>query len=599
MRTRLAPAPLVLTTLLVLSSPLTGQSVGPISAPAFLVDEAQEAPPRVIPRRLAAPLARLSAAAVGARDQLAALESWNAAGRRPPKNGFRRALPFPRTVHLSPTAGALDGGVASRDGDTVVWGTRVEVDGAYRLRLHLTGVELPPAARLWVWSDAETRGPFGADLIGPEGDLWTPSVAGGAIWIEVAVPAADLAARSYGFTVADVIEIVGGALAPRLQKPLPGDWSCMEDGTCISSSRFASIAAFRHAIASLEFVSGNDGFFCTGGLLNDAASDLKPYLLTANHCVSTAPIAASVEAVWDDYDAGCFSLSPDRSKLRTSEGATLLATALTSDVSLLLLRSVPAGRTFLGWTASPATALQGVTLYSLSHPYAQPQAYNESSALSVARKSCGADGDSRPLDDPTRFIHSIPTFGAVFAGSSGAPVVRADGRVVGQHYGLCGEDPEDPCFAGNAIDQVDGAFSASFPLLAPYLAPAAPPGPCVPGDTTLCIDAAPGDRRFRVEATFQLKGSAPAPAHAISLASLGVDAGGVFWFFDPTNPELLVKVLDGCALGGHYWVFFSAGTNVGLAVTVTDAVTGNQRTYTNPVGTAAPPVQDTAALPCN
>ena len=121
----------------------------------------------------------------------------------------------------------------------------------------------------------------------------------------------------------------------------------------------------------------------------------------------------------------------------------------------------------------------------------------------------------------------------------------------------------------------------------------------MPSDTTLCIDGAPGDRRFRVEVAFQLKGSAPAPAHAIPLASLGVGAGGVFWFFDASNPELLIKVLDGCSLGGHYWVFYAAGTNVGLTTTVTDTVTGVQRIYTNPVGTAALPVQDTAALPCS
>jgi len=38
---------------------------------------------------------------------------------------------------------------------------------------------------------------------------------------------------------------------------------------------------------------------------------------------------------------------------------------------------------------------------------------------------------------------------------------------------------------------------------------------------------------------------------------------------------------------------------VGLTTTVTDTVTGVQRIYTNPVGTAALPVQDTAALPCS
>lgn len=30
---------------------------------------------------------------------------------------------------------------------------------------------------------------------------------------------------------------------------------------------------------------------------------------------------------------------------------------------------------------------------------------------------------------------------------------------------------------------------------------------------------------------------------------------GDFWFFEPSNIELVVKVLDGCSINGHYWVF--------------------------------------------
>ncbi len=129
---------------------------------------------------------------------------------------------------------------------------------------------------------------------------------------------------------------------------------------------------------------------------------------------------------------------------------------------------------------------------------------------------------------------------------------------------------------------------------------ARPPGvpTCTPSDTTLCLDDQPGDRRFEVEVTFETAGAAPASGHAVPLASLGVAAGGLFWFFDPTNPEMLVKVLNGCSLGGHYWVFSAAGTNVGLTTTVTDTATGARKTYVNPIGTAAPPVQDTSALPC-
>jgi hypothetical protein len=36
---------------------------------------------------------------------------------------------------------------------------------------------------------------------------------------------------------------------------------------------------------------------------------------------------------------------------------------------------------------------------------------------------------------------------------------------------------------------------------------------------------------------------------------LGADTG-YFWFFEDTNVELVVKVLDGRAINGHTWVFY-------------------------------------------
>lgn len=82
------------------------------------------------------------------------------------------------------------------------------------------------------------------------------------------------------------------------------------------------------------------------------------------------------------------------------------------------------------------------------------------------------------------------------------------------------------------------------------------------------------------------------------LSELGVDRGGLFSFFSQDNPEMLIKVLDACALNHQCWVFYAAGTDVGLRVTVTDLRLRNTKTYTNPRGTAALPVLDTEALPC-
>ena len=279
-----------------------------------------------------------------------------------------------RTVRLSRATaeGACEGGAAVPRGDGgIVWGTRVDVLGAYRLRLHLTDVRLPAAARMWVYGAAETRGPFGGELAGPAGDLWTPSVAGGSLWLEVEIPAAALASgRSFGFTLPAVLEILpmgAGALGTISARV---DTTCLVDGSCVQPAAFATMAQYRAAVASLDFVVGGlAGFFCTGTLLNDSRSSGIPYLLTADHCISSQETASTLEAVWDDYDATCNGPSPNRSALPVSEGATLLAAAIASDFSLLRLSSIPPGRVLLGWNADPAAVATGTPLFRLSHPF--------------------------------------------------------------------------------------------------------------------------------------------------------------------------------------------------------------------------------------
>ncbi|HVT61031.1 MAG TPA: hypothetical protein VHR45_21895, partial [Thermoanaerobaculia bacterium] len=125
-------------------------------------------------------------------------------------------------------------------------------------------------------------------------------------------------------------------------------------------------------------------------------------------------------------------------------------------------------------------------------------------------------------------------------------------------------------------------------------------GPCVAGATTLCIDDQPGDGRFEIKVQYRTTqgGGRAGDGQAIPLASLGVDRGGLFWFFSAANPEMLVKVLDACALGQKFWVFYAAATNVGLTTTVRDTKTGITKTYINPDLTPATPVQDTSAFDC-
>jgi hypothetical protein len=55
---------------------------------------------------------------------------------------------------------------------------------------------------------------------------------------------------------------------------------------------------------------------------------------------------------------------------------------------------------------------------------------------------------------------------------------------------------------------------------------------------------------------------------------------------DAENPEVLVKVLDGRAVNGNFWVFFGGLTDLEYTLTVSDSETGLTTSYRKPAGSA-------------
>lgn len=111
---------------------------------------------------------------------------------------------------------------------------------------------------------------------------------------------------------------------------------------------------------------------------------------------------------------------------------------------------------------------------------------------------------------------------------------------------------------------------------------------CTPNDTTLCLNSS----RFQVTATYDAGNGNSGIAHVVLLT---VDTG-YLWFFSASNVEVVIKVLNGCAPSGHYWVFAGGLTNVKVVITVTDSQDNAVKSYINPPNTAFQPIQDTAAF---
>lgn len=110
---------------------------------------------------------------------------------------------------------------------------------------------------------------------------------------------------------------------------------------------------------------------------------------------------------------------------------------------------------------------------------------------------------------------------------------------------------------------------------------------CLNGGTTLCLH----DGRFKVEVAYTTK-TGNGNGNAVPLT----DQSGYFWFFDASNVEITIKVINACTLNNRYWIFFSGLTNVGVRLTVTDLQTGTVKVYNNPLNQTIATVLDTNAM---
>lgn len=423
--------------------------------------------------------------------------------------------------------------------------------GAERVRLHLRDVS---AQVLWVAGKNGSPVAFGSELLAPDRGIWTPSVAGDTITLEWP-DGASFAVDSIGHL-----------------QVWPESDACYVGADCQS---FPDHDALSSSIAQMTYAKGNGIYVCSGGLIHDK-KEANNLFLTANHCISTQAQAASAEFAWDFANSSCGS-NNSQSRERLSQGATLLVTSATSDVTLLRV-TFPGTRALMGWSTQPPAT--GTVLRRISHPLSAngsdifPQVYSQTSVFS------GADictEKPRP-----QFLYSSPVTGRTGGGSSGAPVIVDGGYIVGQLFGACGENPEEPCDPNLAVD---GAFAVSYDLLKPFIDPDATTQcqACTPDANTACVL----NNRFKVTLRWRNAFVDP-PASGIGTViryaentpetnpTYGVLSENVFFSMFPWAPqrvEAVVKVFKGVGINNYYWVFATGLTNNEYWVDVTDTQT--------------------------
>ncbi len=448
-----------------------------------------------------------------------------------------------------------------------VWRVALRSTGAEALRVHFQDFSVA-SGEVWLYDPrhASVAGPFtGRGLFGT-GEFWSSTVESDEVIVEFDAPAG--ASTAPPFRVDAVIHqwasIVPDAAGPRTTPTVPA--ACELDVSC-----YPQWAQYASGVVEYEF-AGDDGgdYTCSGALLNPTGLAYAPYMLTANHCISSASEARSANLIFGYQSSVCNNTGTDIGIIGTETGATYLTSAPfeEGDYSLLALTApAPAGVYLFGWTTTPPNI--GDPVVGIHHP-----------AGSWARISFGERSADEPIDISGTMIPANVDYqvnydkGVIEPGSSGSPLLNANAEVVGTASGSA-DSPESICTGFERAAY--GKLSVAYAALQPYLAGnvnTSPPFSVTPSalvlDTSLGQPTG-GSNAMQVTTTsltpvpFSIQAADPWLSYGIQTSALNtptlINADSPLTIFvGASNPALFVN--------GTYTSSFTVTVGTGAPVTI-------------------------------
>ena len=486
-----------------------------------------------------------------------------------------------RSLDAAPQAGgewlALDDGKA-------VWRMAIQSDGASGVRVHFHDFAAAGGA-VWVYSEDRSQvfGPYTGSGIDESGDFWSHIVFADTVVVEYL---ADQRAEVVPFSITRIAHLMSSE-------------QTMSAGTCeLDVTCYSPWGGMASGVGMYIFESGGASYQCSGALVNNSNNDAKPYFLTANHCISTAAMAQTVEVFWKYQTATCDGTPPSLSGLPTTLGATYLASAPipSGDFSLILLSQLPnSSLTFYGWNASSTALPMGGSVVGMHHPE------GDYTRIVFGSRNPDATVQVGTVVAPASMFYQIQaTAGVIEPGSSGSPLFTPDESIVGTlTYGPTGNACSiSPFVAGYA------RFAVAYPSLSQYLSPAPAPAVAVtPAPASLTVSwtmgtPAPAAQTIQLSTTSAAAVSLTAKASqswiGLSTTSLSVSQS------KPISLSITLSTASFSAAGTYTGSIALTGTGVSVsipvqvnvaaaAVAVTPAPSSLSVSWT--IGTPAPAAQ--------
>lgn len=384
--------------------------------------------------------------------------------------GFGRYIPPPYDKNLEP----LMAWTAHPEGGNTAAFT-VTSPGASAMRLALVVPRMEKGVEVRFFSaQLEVTGPFTAkNIVDPKQQkasghiaehkapaepeskefvFWSPVIEGETLGVEIYLPPS-VDPSSFSISIPQLSHLVN-SMSSNVEKSLSDIGTagiCNIDLACSSTAP----RNLGNAVAKIIFTRNGNSFLCTGTLVNDNEKDsFIPYFMTARHCISTQPVANTINTYWFFERSSC-GVPPPTSVIQRFEGGELIRTGANTDFSLLQLDdSLPTGVVLAGWDSAAFTPL--FTGIGIHHPAGDLKKWSQGLHTGFAKY----EGDVNGRGSYSRFIWSS---GTTEGGSSGSGLFDTTGRFRGNLRGGLAS-----CDAPNQPDWY-GRFDLTYPSVKRWL----------------------------------------------------------------------------------------------------------------------------------
>lgn len=284
------------------------------------------------------------------------------AGQVPGEEGeILKPLRFAHTFETAYSPATHGMWMESHDGWRI-WQMRIHSPGAYSLNLLFDRFSLPHGTRLFLFTPGREvlRGAY-TDANNDPGEVFTITpLPGDEITVHYECPP-ELAGE-IPFVITAVNHDFLGILKYLDERRPMGVTAeaCNRDVACSVAEPWSEV---RNSVCRI-MIQGRD--LCTGTLVNNTAGNQKPYILTANHCISTSAKAAGSLFLFNYESPYCGPLDGDVTN--SLSGSQLRATLDSLDFALVELNTPPPPvfrPYFAGWNRDTR---QSDTTATIHHP---------------------------------------------------------------------------------------------------------------------------------------------------------------------------------------------------------------------------------------